>query len=268
MDIYRRAAELAEAGETVALATVIDVEGSTPRDSGARMLVREDGTIQGTIGGGTVEELTRDAALEAIEERSPRSEHWELRRDGNTGMICGGEMTVFINVLSGSQRLIIAGAGHIAEPLAAMADVMGYEVCVVDDREEYAVPDRFPDAELYTGDYDTGIAEFGVTPNTAVAIASRSGTFDRIAAREALERDAYYVGLVASETKAEHVRDGLREDGLDEEALDRLHSPVGLDLGGGGPEDVALSILAELNRVRHGNPPGEVVDSPPRLIEE
>ncbi|WP_435126887.1 XdhC family protein [Halobaculum sp. D14] len=254
MSVYRTAADLADAGETVALATVTAVEGSTPRDPGATMLVREDGSTDGTIGGGTVEELTRTAAVEAIEEREPRTEHWELRRDGNTGMVCGGEMTVFIDVVVGAPRLVVAGGGHIAVPLARMADEMGYEVCVVDDREEFADPERFPDAEVFCGDYDDGIAEFGVTSNTAVAIASRSGTFDRIAAQEALERDAYYVGLVASDDKADHVRDGLLDDGVDEDALERLHAPVGLDVGGGDPADVALSILAELNRVRHGKP--------------
>lgn len=252
MEVHRKAAELTDAGETVALATVTNVDGSAPREPGATMLVREDGSIDGTIGGGTVEELTREAALEAIEEREPRTEHWELTRDGNTGMVCGGEMDVFINVLVGAPELIIAGAGHIAVPLSRMADQMGYDVSVVDDREGYADPERFPEATVYTGDYDDGIAEFGIGSNTAVAIASRSGTFDRIAAREALSRGAYYVGLVASNTKAEHVRDGLREDGVDDAALERLHAPVGIDVGGGSPEDVALSILAELNRVRHG----------------
>lgn len=254
MGVHARAAELTDAGETIALATVTEIEGSAPREPGATMLVREDGSIEGTIGGGTVEELSRKAALEAIEEREPRSEHWELTRDGNTGMVCGGEMEVFINVLVGAPELIIAGAGHIALPLSRMADEMGYDVSVVDDREGYADPERFPESTVYTGDYDEGITEFGIGSNTAVAIASRSGTFDRIAAREALQRGAYYVGLVASDTKADHVREGLHEDGVDDAAMERLHAPVGLDVGGGSPEDVALSILAELNRVRHGHP--------------
>jgi xanthine dehydrogenase accessory factor len=258
MDIHGRVDELTTAGETVALVTVTDVEGSAPQDVGASMLVRADGATEGTIGGGTVEELTREAAVEAIEERTPRTEHWELRRDGNTGMVCGGEMTVFINVISGEQRLIIGGGGHIAERLSRMAAEMGYSVFVVDDREEYADADRFPDAKVYVGDYDAGLSEFGVTANTAVAVATRSGHFDRIVSQTALERGAYYVGLVASETKADHVREGLRDNGVDDDAFERFHSPVGLDLGGSNPEDVALSILAELNRVRHGLPPGRL----------
>ncbi|SDX95835.1 XdhC family protein [Halobellus clavatus] len=256
MGLYQTAADLTAAGETVALVTVTEVDGSAPQDPGASMLVRADGTTEGTIGGGTVEELTREAALEAIETREPRSETWELRPGGNTGMVCGGEMSVFINVLTAEARLVIAGAGHIAVPLSAMALTMGYEVWVIDDREEYADPDRFDDAvTVLADDYDEGITRAGITDNTAVAIASRSGTFDRIAAQEALERGAYYVGLVASDTKAAHVIDGLRDDGVDDEALARLHAPVGIEVGGGDPEDVALSILAQLNRVRTGLPP-------------
>lgn len=253
MGIHQTAAELTAAGETVAIATVTDVDGSAPRNPGAAMLVRADGSIEGTIGGGTVEELTREAALEAIAERTPRTEVWELRQGGNTGMVCGGEMTVFINVFEGTSRLVVAGAGHIAVPLSEMAQTMGYDVFVVDDRAEFADPERFPDGTtVVAGEYDEALAEFGVTDNTAIAIATRSGTFDRIAAREALSRGAFYVGLVASETKAEHVKEGLREDGVDESAFDRLHAPVGIEVGGGGPEDVALSILGQLNRVRNG----------------
>jgi len=256
--VYGRADELTAAGETVALVTVTRVDGSAPQDPGASMLVRADGSIEGTVGGGTVEERTRRAAVEAIEERSPRTERWELRPEGNTGMVCGGEMDVFINVIPGSQRLIVAGGGHIAQSLAPMAAELGYDVFVVDDREEYAADEYFADATVSVDDYDAGIDAIGVTDNTAVVVATRSGHFDRVAAGEALRQGAYYVGLVASDTKAERVSDGLREDGIDEEDFERFHSPVGLDLGGGDPADVALSILGELNRVRHGLDPGSV----------
>jgi xanthine dehydrogenase accessory factor len=259
MGFHGKVEELTITGETVAIVTVTNVEGSTPQDPGSEMLVRTDGETIGTVGGGTVEELSRQAAVEAIEERESDTKTWELDPNGNTGMVCGGEMTVFINVVEGKRRLLIAGGGHIGKPLARMAGEMDYEVCVVDDREEYTDPERFPNAEVFYGNYKEGIAHFGVTDNTAVTIATRSGTTDRSAAYEALSQGAYYVGLVASENKANHVQEGLRDDGLDEELIDQLHSPVGLDLGGSDPEDVALSILSELNRVRHGHAPGQIV---------
>lgn len=252
MGLHGTVEALTDAGETVALVTVTDVEGSAPQDPGAEMVVRADGTTEGTIGGGTVEELSRKAALEAIEEGTPRTERWELTPEGNTGMVCGGEMTVFVNVVQGRKRLVVAGGGHIGKPLSELGQVMGYDVAVVDDREEYADPDRFEGAEVYHGDYDEGIAEFGVTENTAVAVATRSGTTDRIAARAGLTRGAFYVGVVASETKADRIREGLREDGVEESLVEGLRSPAGLDLGGGDPEHVALSMLAEVTAVRHG----------------
>lgn len=257
-NVYGRIDELTAAGETVALATVTRVDGSAPQDPGAVMLVRADGRTEGTVGGGTVEERTRRAAIEAIEERTARTERWELRPEGNTGMVCGGEMDVFINVIPSSRRLIIAGGGHIAQSLAPMAAELGYDVFVVDDRAEYATEENFPDATVSVDDYDAGIDAIGVTDNTAVVVATRSGHFDRVAAGEALTQGAYYVGLVASDTKAERVSEGLRDDGIAEADFERFHSPVGLDLGGGDPADVALSILGELNRVRHGLDPGSV----------
>lgn len=260
MGLHGTIESLLDRGETVALVTVTDVDGSAPQDPGAEMVVESDGSIHGTVGGGTVEELSRKAALEAIDEKRPRTEHWELTPDGNTGMVCGGEMTVFINVMRGRRRLIVAGGGHIGEVLVGLAGEMGYDVAVVDDRADYADPDRFDDeVTVVAGAYDEGIAEVGVTDNTAVAVATRSGTTDRIAARAGLLGGAFYVGVVASDRKAARIRDGLVDDGVDDSLVERLCSPAGIDLGGAGPEHVALSMLAEITAVRHGGS-GEHMD--------
>lgn len=252
MGLYSKAETLSSEGETVALVTVTAVEGSAPRDPGTSMLVRADGEIEGTIGGGTVEELSRRAAVEAIEEGEPRREQWELRPGGNTGMVCDGHMDVFINVLEGKRRLIVAGGGHIAVPVVRIADRLGYETIVIDDREEFADPERFPEADVIHADVRDGFDEVAITANTAVVIATRSGTLDRRSAERALPSDAFYVGCVASRTKADHIRSGLREDGLDEELISRLRAPVGLDLGADSPAEIALSILAEVQAVRGG----------------
>lgn len=269
MGIYGEVERLRGEGQTIALVTITDIEGSTPRETGTSMIVTGEGDVIGTIGGGTVEELTRKAALEAIERREPTTEHWELEPSGNTGMVCGGEMTVFINVLRGNKRLIIAGGGHIAQPLHTMADELGYEVHVIEDREEYAQPDRFPRAHVYQGDFDQttlyyeeGFEAVGVTENTAVAVATRSSTLDRIAAYEALSRGAFYVGAVASRTKADRIKEGLKDDGLDEAVVERLHSPTGLDLGGDNPPEIALSILAEITSIRNSASGQSLTDTP------
>lgn len=269
MGIYGEAERLRENGQTIALVTITAIEGSTPRETGTSMIVTRDGDIIGTIGGGTVEELTRKEAVQAIEENESTTKHWELEPSGNTGMVCGGEMTVFINVLHGTKRLIIAGGGHIAKPLHTMAHELGYEVFVIEDREEYAQSERFPRAQAYQGDFDQttrfyqdGFEHVGVTENTAVVVATRSGTLDRLAAYEGLTRGAFYVGAVASDTKADRITSGLLDDGLEERVVKRLRSPTGLDLGGDTPAEIALSILAEITRIRHEATGHSLTESP------
>lgn len=253
MGVFRNAESLAEAGETVALVSVTGTEGSTPRDPGATMLVKSDGTTEGTIGGGNVEELSRQAAVEAIEDGESTTAEWELRPEGNTGMVCDGTMELFINVLEGRRTLVVAGGGHIAVPVTELAADLGYRPVVLEDRDEYADPGRFDQSTtVHHATVEDGFAETDITENTAVVVATRSSALDRRAAALGLESDVFYVGVVASEAKAGRIREGLRNDGVSEAAIDDLHSPAGLDLGGDTPRDIALSILAEVEMVRHG----------------
>jgi xanthine dehydrogenase accessory factor len=253
MSLFEGISEAVDAGEPAAMLTVVDTEGSAPRDVGTRMLVTAD-EEHGTIGGGTVESLAVEAAREILAgEAEPGVRTYELEPGGNTGMVCGGAMDVFVDRIRGQPRLYIAGAGHIGQELAPLAVQVGYAVTVVDDREAYADPDLFPDdVEVIHGDYDEILADLPMTTETAVAVATRSGTFDQQAVGAAIDGDAGYVGLVASDRKADHVLDGLADEGYSRADLARVRAPVGLDLGGGSPEDIALSILAEGHRDRHG----------------
>ncbi|WP_306061762.1 selenium-dependent molybdenum cofactor biosynthesis protein YqeB [Natronococcus wangiae] len=253
MTLFDRVDVLVKQGRPATMLTVVDKNGSAPRDVGAKMLVTEEDEY-GTIGGGTVESLAIDEAREILRgDAEPGVRTYELRPGGNTGMVCGGSMDVFIDRIRGRSRLYVAGGGHIAVELAAIGDRLGYDITVVDDREGYASPDRFPaGTDTIHGDYDEALSELPMTSETAVAVATRSGTFDQQAVAAALDGGAGYVGVVASEDKAAHIFDSLLEDGYSRRDLVRVRSPVGLDLGGGGPEDVALSILAEMHRDRHG----------------
>lgn len=252
MTIFSDVADLVERGESAALVTVVDKSGSAPRDVGTRMIVTDDDEY-GTIGGGTVEGLAIEAAREVLEGTAdPGLRSYELEPGGNTGMVCGGRMEVFIDRIRGNPRLYVAGGGHIGRELAPMANRLGYDVTVIDDREEYANPDAFPSAvEVFHGDYGEILRNLPMTSETAVAVATRSGTFDSRAAAAALDGDAGYVGIVASEEKAAHVIDSLRDDGYSNSQLAQVRTPIGLDLGGGSPADIALSILAEINAERH-----------------
>jgi len=253
MSVFERAHTLAERGESVALLTVVDKDGSAPREVGARMLVTADDEY-GTIGGGSVEGLAIEAGRAVLaDEEAPGVRTYDLHPDGNTGMVCGGSMDVFVDRLRGRKRLAIAGGGHIAAELAPLAERLGYDVTVIDDREGYAAPERFPDTtETIHGEYGEALADRALTDESAVAVATRSGTFDARAVGAALEAGAGYVGLVASATKADRVLESLADDGYAWSDLARVRAPIGLDLGGGDPADVALAILAEMSRDRHG----------------
>ncbi len=253
MSLFETVSDLVERGEPVALLTVVGKDGSAPRDVGAKMAVTAD-EAYGTIGGGTVEALAIDEARKVLVDREePGVRTYELEVGGNTGMVCGGRMDVFIDRVAGNARLYIAGGGHIGQVLASLGLTMGYDVTVVDDREDYADQDRFPDdVTVIHGGYGEALADRPMTVETAVVVATRGSTFDARAVAAGINGGAGYVGLVASETKARRVLETLADDGYRWEALLRVRSPTGYDLGGSGPEDVALAILAELHAMRHG----------------
>ncbi|WP_330633492.1 selenium-dependent molybdenum cofactor biosynthesis protein YqeB [Halocatena halophila] len=238
------------------LVQIVDTTGSTPRSVGDAMVVTENDT-HGTIGGGTVEHLAIKAARDVLSgDADPGLRTFDLERGGNTGMVCGGTMTVSVTSLEQPARLVIAGGGHIGVALSELAVRCGYHVTVIDDRESYATADRFDDAVTVVMDgYATALDAMTLTETTAVAVATRSSTFDREALASALDGEAGYLGVVASETKAAHILDGLRDDGYSDRALQRVRAPVGLTLGGTGPEHVALSILAELTMDLHDASP-------------
>ncbi|WP_137285682.1 selenium-dependent molybdenum cofactor biosynthesis protein YqeB [Halorussus salinisoli] len=252
MSPFEKLTELVERGEPAAMLTVVGKNGSAPRSVGTRMLVTENDEY-GTIGGGSVEGLAIEAAREVLQgDEEPGVRSYELERGGNTGMVCGGEMDVFIDRIRGRPRLYVAGGGHIGVELAALAERLGHDVTVVDDREEYADPEQFSEStDVIHGGYGDVLRDNPMTSETAVAVATRSGSFDQQAVAAALDGNAGYVGLVASETKAEHVFESLVEEGYSRRDLARVRAPVGLDLGGGSPEDIALSILAEMNVDRY-----------------
>ncbi len=253
MSLFADIDAIVDSGEPVALLTIVGKEGSAPRDVGARMAVTRDDEV-GTIGGGTVESLAIEEAREVLAgEAEPGVRTYELRPGGNTGMVCGGSMDVFIDRLRGNRRLVIAGGGHIGAELASMADRLGYDTTVVDDREEYTAEDRFPDGTtVIQGDYEADVAGQPLTEESAVVVATRSGAYDRNAVRAGLDEGAGYVGLVASADKTEHVLEGLREEGYAERDLARVRAPVGLDLGGSSPAALALAVLAEMQRDFYG----------------
>lgn len=253
MTLFDDLGDLLGRGEATVMLTVVGKEGSAPRDVGSRMLVTADDEY-GTIGGGTVERRAIEAAREVLAgDAEPGVRAYELEPGGNTGMVCGGRMDVFVDRLGGASPLYVAGGGHIGAELADLADRLGYDVTVVDDRAAYADPDRFPErATAVHDDYGDALRSLPMGPETAVVSAARSNTFDQDAVAAAIDGGAGYVGVVASDDKAGHIVDSLAADGYASRDLVRVRAPVGLDLGGETPADIALSILAEVHADRYG----------------
>lgn len=238
----------------VALATVISSTGSTPARVGTKMIIYENGSITGTIGGGCLEAAVIEEARQVIKEGKPRYTHYSLDQNEAAvlGMVCGGEVTVFIDSIITSPEMVILGAGHIAQYLARMAKLLDFNVTVIDDREDFANPDRFPEADnLIVDDISTVLEDYKISKNTYLVILTRGHKYDQIALEKVACSDAAYIGMIGSRNKIKTVFDDLKQNGYPSSCLEKVHAPVGLKLGGNTPAEIALSIAAEIIKIHH-----------------
>jgi xanthine dehydrogenase accessory factor len=252
--VYREVDEALERGEAVALVTILKTQGSTPQKAGAKMVVGRDGRLRGTVGGGCVEADILWRARQAIEKRKSEILDYDYNADEEeNGLICGGKVTVFIEPILPAPRLFIVGAGHVAMPLSRIAKIAGFEVVVLDDRIKYANRQRFPEADVVeAGPIEELARKFTYGDNAYVVIVTRGHTSDEEALRAFIAHDTAYLGLIGSVTKAEKILGRLERDGVPRQRLDEVRSPMGLDLGGNSPGEIALSIVAEMLAVRYG----------------
>jgi xanthine dehydrogenase accessory factor len=219
------------------------------------MLVFADGRIVGTIGGGCYENDAFWKAREAITSRRPELVHYELDDDfaQETGLICGGQMDVYIEPIEPSPELYVIGAGHVGFHLARVAHEVGFRVHVVDDREKFANRERFPDAvEVLVDDIPAWIARAQLPTHAYAVIVTRGHTNDLEALRALAPHELRYLGLIGSRAKVARIFDALKTDHMPDEHLQRVHAPIGLDIGAVTPQEIAVSILAELIAVKHG----------------
>jgi xanthine dehydrogenase accessory factor len=242
-------------GEAVAMVTVVRAQGSTPQRVGARMLVFEDGRMIGTIGGGCYEQDACGKARLALQTGRPLLAHYDLNDDfaEEQGLICGGQMDVFIEPVAPTPRVCIVGAGHVGYHTAQLAATVGFRVVVVDDRASFADPARFPTAErVDVADIPEWLRTADLGPRDYLVIVTRGHREDLDALRAALDRETAYLGLIGSRAKIARLYARLGEDGLDSARLAHIHAPIGLDLGAVSPEEIAVSIVAELIAHRRG----------------
>src|SRR6186713_2344730 len=258
-EVFAALAEALERGEEVALVTIVAAHGSTPQRVGAKMLVYPDGRTVGTIGGGCYENDAFWKAKESLQSRKPQLVKYDLNDDfaQENGLVCGGQMQVYIEPLEATPRLYVIGAGHVGYHLARLAHTIGFKTHVLDDREKFANTERFPDAEEVIVDTIPDWLHRADLPSHAyVVVVTRGHTHDFDALRALAARDLRYLGLIGSRAKVARVFDALAAEGLPAECLSRVHAPIGLDIGAITPAEIAISILAELIAVRHGKDVG------------
>jgi len=254
-EVFAAVADALDRGEQAALVTIVSATGSTPQRVGAKMLVFHDGRMVGTIGGGCYENDAFWKAREAITSRRPLLVHYELSDDfaQETGLICGGQMDVYIEPIEPSPALYIIGGGHVGFHLASVAQEVGFRVHVVDDREKFANRERFPTAtEVVAEDIPTWLARTPLPPHAYVVVVTRGHTNDLEAVRALAPRDLRYLGLIGSRAKVARIYEALTADAMPPDALLHVHAPIGLDIGAVTPQEIAVSILAELIAVKHG----------------
>jgi xanthine dehydrogenase accessory factor len=254
-EVFSAVADALDRGEPAALVTIVSTTGSTPQRVGAKMLVFGDGRIVGTIGGGCYENDAFWKAREAIKSRKPLNMSFELNDDfaQETGLVCGGQMEVFIEPVEASPELYVFGAGHVGYFVGKMAHDVGFRVHVVDDREKFANAERFgPGIDVIVDNIPDWLQAHPLPATAYAVIVTRGHTHDLDTLRALTVRPLRYLGLIGSKAKVKRIFDALIEEGMPADSLKAVHAPIGLDIGAITPQEIGVSIVAELIAVKHG----------------
>jgi xanthine dehydrogenase accessory factor len=253
MDVYEELVRLRRLGQRCALATIVQVNGSIPSFESAKMLIREDGSFVGTIGGGCVEAEVWNAAREVLESEKPRHLNFNLGQDAayDNGLICGGQLTVFVEPVVPQPRAYIFGAGHISKAISKVAGIAGFATVIIDNREQFASRERFPDAdEVYAAEYEEVFPQLVINSSSYVVIVTRGHRDDMRVLRWAAGTQPRYLAMIGSKRKTIATIRELEKEGIPRDAFARLHAPMGLDIGAITPEEIAVSVVAEMIAAR------------------
>lgn len=251
-EVWEQLPRWREAGRRFVLATVVETRGFTPRRPGARMLIAEDGAIAGTIGGGAIEHLVRDEAAKLLARGGTALVRRHLTQE--LGMCCGGAMAVFLEAVEPAPRLLLLGAGYIAQPLAQLARTCGFEVTVMDGRAEWGSADRFPGCRVIEQDPEDALRAFATTPRDCVVICTHDHALDQRLVELLLPRPLRFIGMIGSRAKQRKFALRLRARGFADAEIARVHTPLGVAIGAETPEEIAVSAMAVLVAVRRGAP--------------
>ena len=250
MDIFEEIVAIKNAGTPAVLATVIESLGSSPGKPGARMLIKADGSIAGTIGGGAIEKKIIEEAINLMKGTESKFLHYKLEE---LGMSCGGDMSVFLEPLEHAPELIIFGAGHIGTALSDIGKMLGFTTTVVDNRPEFANKERLPLADrVIANDYQKALQNLSFSDSTYIVILTHRHAHDFEILDYCAKQAFYYLGMIGSRKKVTKVFQQLKEKGTDEDTIKRIHAPIGIEIGAEKPEEIAVSIAAELVAIRSG----------------
>jgi xanthine dehydrogenase accessory factor len=255
MDVYEELVRLRNLGQRCALATIVEVRGSIPSYESAKLLVREDGSMVGTIGGGCVEAEVWNAAREVIQTEQPRRLTFNLGQDAayDNGLICGGQLDVFVEPVLPVPHAFIFGGGHISKSLSKVATLAGFATVVVDNRESFANQERFPEAvAVHAAEYEDVFPQLPINETSYVIIVTRGHRDDMRVLKLAMATPARYLAMIGSKRKVLNVMRELEKEGIARDRFEKVHAPMGLDIGAISPEVIAISVTAEMIAVRRG----------------
>ena len=252
--IIQALAELENTNSAGAVCTIIRSRGSTPRHTGSKMLVYEDGSIFGSVGGGELENRVIDEALACIHDATPRLLEYNMNNPGKGDPgVCGGQVEVFVEPIVPTATIVVIGAGHVGIKVVQLAKWLGFHVVVNDDRAEFCNQEMLPDAdELFPIPMSEFPAQYKITPWTYIVLTTRGVDVDVEGLPSLLDTDAAYIGVIGSRKRWKTTVDQLVEKGITIDQMDRVRSPIGLELNAETPEEIAVSILAEIIMLRYG----------------
>ena len=256
MDLFEEIVRMRRAGQRGALATIVHTNGSIPGFESSRMLIREDGTTLGTVGGGCVEADVWAAAKETMEKEVPRKLVFHLNNEAtyDNGLICGGTVEVFVEPILPQPVVYLFGGGHVSTAVAKAAQAVGFGVVVIDDREAFANAERFPMAQEIFTNFDHAFQKLKPNGSSYLVIVTRGHKDDMRVLAWAVRTNARYVGMIGSRRKVLSVYKALEKDGYRMDEFERVFAPMGLEIGALSPEEIAVSIVSELVAVRRSVP--------------
>ena len=252
--IYRALADLEEKGEGGVLCTIVGTQGSTPRHEGSKLLLYPDGHFIGSVGGGEVEGRVIKEAAQALLDGKTKLLSYDMvnPQQGDPG-VCGGTLEVFVEPLKPKPILLVIGGGHVGKALAHLAHWLGFRVGVSDDRPEFSTPEANPDADFFVPVPMAEVpSKISITPYTYIVLPTRNMAIDVKGLPVLLESKAAYIGLIGSRRRWLLTKKTLVEAGVPEEKVNRINAPMGLELKAETPEEIAVSIMAEIIMLRNG----------------